>query len=96
MPRIVCSNKKRHCDTCRLSFIADGRICNRKAIVTKHIFKAKILVNLRPMDTVIGKIEVATLGIGGIKQTRPSGELVTRPQTVLGLGIYGVFVHPNA
>ena len=71
------------------------RLCGiEEAIVLKHAVETEVLVNLRPVDTTIGEVEVATLLVGGIGQARPFAEGVTGLSAVLRLGIHMGVVNP--
>ena len=62
--------------------------------VAEHTFKAKILINLRPMDTKTGEIKVLSLLFCCIRQTRPIRESITGSDTIIRLSINVRLVNP--
>ena len=62
--------------------------------VAEHTFKAKVLINLRPMDTKAGEIKVLSLLFCCIRQTRPIRESITGSDTIIRLSINVRLVNP--
>ena len=82
---------------CLLVGIADsifGHCPFTKTCIGKHTLKTEIFIDLGPVNTGIGEIEIGTLQRVGVPKAFPIGKAVTGHKAVFGPGVNPGVIYP--
>lgn len=60
----------------RVKHVVFGFAERTETSMVEHSFEAQVFVDVRPMDSAIGKFELFALLLGGMSKTGPEAELV--------------------